>query len=136
MEPLPGIDIQAIENYQAVLQRFGAWPSFHDAEIHSVLMDRTRPDGPYLEMRIHVHTVKAEPDREGRYIDKQAMVTMRFSRMESEEIVGFNEQNSIFDMDMQCDQDHIKVEISSSYGCAGSFTCKHVAIRSVEDFDR
>lgn len=136
MELSPGIDVQAIENYQAILQRFGRWPSFHDAEIHSVWMDRAGADGPYIEMRIHVHTWKAEVDKEGRYIiDQQAMVTMRFSRIESAEIVGFNEQNAIFDMEMQADQDRIKVEVSSSYGCAGSFTCKHIAVRYVEDFE-
>jgi hypothetical protein len=135
MRPSPGIEIEAIENYLTVLQRFGSWPSFHDSEIHSILLDRDGPDGPYLEMRIHVFTTKADVDKEGRYIrDKQAMVTMRFSGIESEEIVEFNEQNAIFDLDMQPDQGRIAVVISSSYGCAGSFTCKHVAIKSVEDF--
>jgi hypothetical protein len=135
MEPSPSIDIRAIENYQTVLQRFGSWPPFHDSEIHSILLDRDGPDRPYLEMRVHVFEMKSDVDKQGRYVlDKHTMITMRFSGIESEEIVGFNEQNVIFNFDMRPDQDGIYVEISSSYGCAGSFTCKRVAIKSVEDF--
>jgi hypothetical protein len=137
MEPSLGIDIQVIENYQAILQRFGRWPSFHDSEIHSILLDRDGPDRPYLEMRVHVFVTTSDVDKEGRYVrDKQTMITMRFSGIESEEIVGFNVQNVIFDLHMQTEQDHISVAISSSYGCAGSFICERVTIRSVEDFKR
>ncbi len=129
------IDVQAIENYLALSQKFEGWPSFHDSEIHSLLLDRNGPDGPYIEMRIHVFTTKPDVDSEGRYIfDKQAIVTMRFSHVESEEITGFNEQNVIFDLDMRIGEDAIEVEISSSYGCAASFMCEHIAIKSVEDF--
>ncbi len=86
-------------------------------------------------MRIHVFTTRTDLDSEGRYVfDKQAMVTMRFSKIESEEITGFNEQNAVFDLDMRVGEDGIQVEISSSYGCAASFTCQHVAIKSVEGF--
>jgi len=135
MEASLGIDIQAIENYQTVLQRFGTWPSFHDSEIHSILLDRDGPDRPYLEMRVHVFATTSDVDKEGRYVrDKQTMITMRFSGIESEEIVEFNVQNVIFDLHMQADRDRISVEISSSFGCAGSFTCKRVAVKSVEDF--
>ncbi len=129
------IDVQAIENYLALSQRFEGWPSFHDSEIHSLLLDRNGPDGPYIEMRIHVFTTRTDVDSEGRYVfDKQAMVTMRFSHIECEEITGFNEQNAIFDLDMHIGEGGIEVEISSSYGCAASFTCEHIAIKSVEDF--
>ncbi len=131
----PDIEIQAIENHQAVLQRFGRWPSFHDSEIHSILMDRDGPDGPYLEMRVHVFTWTGDLDQDGRYVlDKEAMITIRFSGVESEEIVGFNEQNAIFNLHMRAEEDRIGVAIYSSYGCAGSFTCKRVAVRSVEDY--
>ncbi len=86
-------------------------------------------------MRVHVFEMKSDVDKQGRYVcDKHTMITMRFSGIESEEIVGFNEQNVIFHLHMRPDQDRIYVEISSSYGCAGSFTCKRVAIKSVEDF--
>jgi hypothetical protein len=85
-------------------------------------------------MRIHVFTVKADLDQAGRYVrDTQAMVTLRFSGIESEELVEFNEQNVIFDFDMRTDRDRIGVAVSSSYGCAVSFTCKHIAVKSVED---
>lgn len=134
MSPSPEMEIQAIENHQAVLQRFGRWPSFHDSEIHSILLDRDGPDGPYLEMRVHFFTRQRNLDEEGRYLlDKQAMITIRFSGVESEEIVGFNEQNAVFNLHMRAEQDRIGVAIYSSYGCAGSFTCRRVAVKSVED---
>ena len=135
MSPARGIEIQTIENFQTVLQRFGSWPSFHDAEIHSLLLERDGPDGPYLEMRVHVHTARGDVGKKGTYLcDKQAMITMRFCNIESLDIIEFNNQNVIFDMDMRTGQDRISVTISSSYGCAGSFTCKRVAVQSVEDF--
>ncbi len=135
MSPSPEIQVQAIENHQAVLQKFGRWPSFHDSEIHSILMDRDGPDGPSLEMCVHIFTWTDDLDRDGGCIlDKQVIVTLRFSAIDSEEIVGFNEQNAIFDLHMRADQDRIAVALSSSYGCAGSFTCKRISVKSVQDY--
>ncbi len=31
-----------IEGHELVLARFGAWPSFHDGEVHKLLLDSTR----------------------------------------------------------------------------------------------
>ncbi len=132
MKPLPGIGIEAIENHAAVLGVFGAWPSFHDGEIHSLILDRSGPDGPYIEICAHVFTCRPDLDCEGRYVrDKEAMVSMRFAKIESAEIVGFNEQNAIFRLDIERDEDRIRVVIHSSYGCSASFLCRQVSIREV-----
>jgi hypothetical protein len=47
-----------IQNEQALISIFGRWPSFHDATIISILLDREGEDGPSLEARVHVFDCK------------------------------------------------------------------------------
>jgi hypothetical protein len=61
---MPGAD--------AVVAWFGYWPTFHDAEVTSILLDRAGPS------RVVVHTFEMTPevDAQGHYvIAKRAIVT-------------------------------------------------------------
>ena len=35
-------DHETIVNHQPVVDAFGQWPSFHDGEVHRIVLDRTR----------------------------------------------------------------------------------------------
>ena len=60
-----------IEGHAQVLEAFGQWPRFHDAEVHRVVLDRTRksPSGSYypsVELVIRGWVMTSEVT-EGRY---------------------------------------------------------------------
>ena len=47
------------ENEEKLIDIFGYWPSFHDAEILRIRLDRAGSDGPSLTADIHVFEMKA-----------------------------------------------------------------------------
>lgn len=58
-----------IENQELVTEIFGEWPSFHDAEVVSLRLDRQGEgggeDGPTLDAAIHVWRTTEEVDPRG-----------------------------------------------------------------------
>ena len=66
-----------IDNQELVTRIFGRWPSFHDAEVLSVRLDRGvngEADEPSLEAAIHVFQMTAEIDSRGYYVRKNNTV--------------------------------------------------------------
>ena len=47
---------------------FGDWPSFHDAEVTRLVLDRSGPDGLTLDLEIHVFEATSEVDPAGFYV--------------------------------------------------------------------
>lgn len=46
---------------------FGRWPSFHDAEVVRLVLDRHGTDGPTAELVVHVWSVGADVDEHGSF---------------------------------------------------------------------
>jgi hypothetical protein len=131
--------MERIRNSESLTAIFGRWPSFHDAEIHSIYLNRGGGSGPFLEAKIHVYEMTKEVDAKRRYILKNhTLVTFRFSRVAMGEIKWFNQQNVIshFGIDeVEAEPNsgrNFKISITSSYGCEASFECEEVTIISVE----
>ena len=133
--------MERIKNSEALTAIFGRWPSFHDAEIHSMYLDRGGKAGPFLEAKIHVYEMTKEVDARGRYVLKNhTLVTFRFSRVVMGEIKWFNQQNVISYLDIDevgpesSGRRNFYISIKSSNGCEASFECEDVIITSVEPF--
>ena len=131
-----------IENQEQLTRIFGRWPSFHDAEIHRMVLDRDGPDSPTIELSIHTWRMTADTDARGYYVLKDhTMVTLRFTRVELVELSGFNGQNSLFDLQIsdiepeQNDGRRCRVAMSSSYGLGGLFDCERIIVASVAPYD-
>lgn len=54
--------MNVVENAAALEAIFGRWPSFHDAEVLRVALDRSGDDGPTLELVVHVFVMTGEVD--------------------------------------------------------------------------
>ena len=77
----PGVVIGHID---AIVQRFGRWPSFHDAEVVRVVLDRA---GIVLELQIKVALMLAETDAAGYFkLENPTLVTFRFSGVDELEM--------------------------------------------------
>src|SRR5215469_9978453 len=85
---------------------FGDWPSFHDAEVIDVDLQRSplEPErdsslNPVLTVRIHVHKMTDEVDSRGYFVLKNhTLATIRFYAVDEFEIDGFATQNVIFEL--------------------------------------
>ena len=82
-----------------VLETFGLWPSFHDGEVHRLVLDRTRrsPNGAYVPaIELVVRGWNLIPDKEnnGLYKEKNdSVVHFLFEEVTDVEFDGFNHQN-------------------------------------------
>jgi hypothetical protein len=130
-----------IKNKEALIDIFGRWPSFHDAEIISIYLDRDGGAGPFLEAKIHLFEMTDQVEDNGAYVLRHhTLVTFRFAKVVMGEVKWFNHQNVIACMsidEVKPDQNNgcsFNVSIESSYGCEASFECREVMITNVEPF--
>jgi hypothetical protein len=108
-----------IQNSHLLTDIFGRWPSFHDAEVLRIMLDRdeARLFGPYLQATIHLFEMTPQIDERGRYVLKNHVaVTFRFIEIYELKLEDFNHQNvlqglSIYNVsDRQLER--IKFEVS------------------------
>jgi len=97
-----------IEGHQLVLERFGMWPSFHDGEVHRIVLDRNKRNAagsavPTLEIQIRGWIMTSEVSESGHYHYKQAhdsVVHFVFEDVFDLELEGFNHQNVLSSLNL------------------------------------
>lgn len=131
-----------VRNASLLEEVFGTWPSFHDAEVLSVQLDRTGEQAPILETLIHVFEMTTDLDSSGRYVLKNnTMVRFRFTRIALEMLRWFNRQNVLWDLAIERmespspEGQELEIEFSSSYGLEAVFQCQTAEIVSVTPYE-
>jgi hypothetical protein len=125
--------VSDVINSEALVERFGEWPSFHDAEIQSLRLDSGQRGGgvPTLELEIHVFAA-------GPHDPKHSLATFLFERVEEVKLDGFGPQNVIdelvFDAASTIHGPRVRVFLPSNNGLDGSFLCETVIVLSVAPF--
>jgi hypothetical protein len=119
---------------------FGYWPSFHDAEVSWVRLDR-RPFGdgqPALETLVHVFEITNEVGADGYYVLRHhVLVHLRFRDLAELRLDGFNHQNSLMGLtitdirDRQTERVLWEVRIDPAYGVGAKFQCHSIEVVSV-----
>lgn len=132
------MQVPEIENVEIVTDVFGGWPSYHDAEIVRLTLDRSGPEGPRLEALIYVFLMTTDVDKDGFYILKhKSLVTLEFTEVAVEKIECFNQQNVIsaiviVDIDpAKNDGRRFEIEFGASYGCEATFQAKRIIVRDL-----
>lgn len=115
-----------------VLAWFGHWPSFHDAEVLSITLDRSHPS------RIAVHTWNRtqELDARGYYVlDKHAIVTfvMEDFLLDREgitntQIQGFNAQNVLSSVAVRKTLEGYDLILDGIYGVSASISARRLRV--------
>ena len=134
--------MNAIEHRDRLTSIFGQWPSFHDAEVIRLVLDRAGPEAPTLETQIHVFAATPEVDSTGHHVlTKHMLVTLRFTDVDLESLDSFNEQNVLFELSfssippVEHEGRGIRVEMASSFGLAAAFECKRAIVTGVEPYE-
>lgn len=114
---------------------FGSWPSFHDAEVVRLSLDRRGADGPILEAQIHVFRMTSKVDSRDFYVlQNHTLATLRFTKVTIRAFEDFNHQNVLFALDIaRRDPGAIEglgfeVRMQSSYGLQAWFSCERVIV--------
>jgi tRNA(adenine34) deaminase len=147
-----------IENSDKILNIFGYWPSFHDAEIQELNLNiadgepwEPGSESPTLTMKIHVFEMTKDLTPEGYFILKNHTLTrLRFRSVQDLQLSGFANQNSIFELVFGTEPmsyphgggpiegpppNLFIVKIDSSVGLSGEFKCLSAEVVSVEPCD-
>jgi hypothetical protein len=135
-------EAELVENAALLTRVFGEWPSFHDAEVLTMHLDRAGADGPVLEACVHVFRMTREVDARGRYaLTHHTKVTLRFINILLRQLHGFNDQNSLSGLDIEevgPAESHgrrFSVYFGSNSGVEADLLCDRIVIQAAEPFD-
>jgi hypothetical protein len=135
-------EAELVENAALLTRVFGGWPSFHDAEVLTMHLDRAGADGPSLEACVHVFRATGEVGAQGRYVlTHHTKVTLRFVDILLARLRGFDGQNSLWDLDIvevdpaESDGRRLSVCFGSNVGVECELLCNRIVVEAVEPFD-
>ena len=137
---------QVVKGHEKLTEIFGRWPSFHDAEVLGIRLDRRGSDeweGPVVFVSVHVFEGYRE-DEHSKEVKwrKHTVVTFRFSRVVDISLLDFNQQNAIWNLTFETGQPEYeastwvgpayRVTFQPCFGVSFSFVCGSAEVDSVE----
>jgi hypothetical protein len=134
--------VDRIPGAEQLLAVFGYWPSFHDAEVLWLRLDRRAHCegcyGPTLEVLVHAFEMTSEVGADGCYVLRHhVLVLLRFRDVVELQLDGFNYQNALMGLtltdlrDRQMEHVQWAVRFDSAFGVDASFQCYTVEVVSV-----
>jgi len=119
-------DSKDLVGADALTAWFGRWPSFHDAEILSVELNRAGTSC----VRIHTWNMTTDLNATGGYkIDKHCVVLFLLEQISDLELADFSGQNVIFGLQIEKHDAGYRLELSPCYGLAGYLVAKSIEIK-------
>lgn len=129
---------QHIKGHERILNAFGYWPSFHDSEIRSVLLDRSSVlFEEVADTRLDVCLHAFEWTRNTQPAFNHHLVQLRFHEINDVNINGFNHQNAIMEFKIEDHVQHpdaavgLKLTFVPANGLSGSFCAASAEVLSV-----
>jgi hypothetical protein len=114
-----------IPGLASVKEWFGYWPSFHDAEIVSLNLNRNSAS----RLSIHVFHTLNQTNEHGHYLTtKHAVVCFILEEIQDLNLVQFSDQNVISGLVLSKSGDGYSIELGCCYRLCGSLTAKSVRI--------
>jgi Immunity protein 50 len=115
-----------------VIQWFGYWPTFHDAEVLSIKLDRSGTS----TLAIRAFETTREVDSSGHYVQaKHATVTFYFEGFPRDQygitnirIEGFNHQNVLGNAEVKRTAQGYELVLWGCYGVEGSLGCERIRV--------
>lgn len=118
--------LEAVEGAKTLYDWFGYWPSFHDAEV--MLVHLNRRDASVLVL--HTWEMTKEVDDKGYYgLAKHVVVEIAMNEVIGLNLNGFNGQNVVFGLAIERTQNGYRLALEDCYGLAGEVEAKNISIR-------
>jgi hypothetical protein len=121
-------------NSETLVERFGRWPSFHDAEVYGVSLDSgQRSDGrTRLRLDVHVFAVEDRPSGDEFNFVNHTLVSLEFDDVDSLSLEGFGPQNVLDDLVLEeisaAAGQQVQVSLPANNGMTASFRCTGVTV--------
>lgn len=125
---------------------FGRWPSFHDAEVVRLTLDRADPErgdfgGPTLTLAVRVFTFGPDIAPSGHYVlHHETLATLQFRGVAQLALDDFNQQNALLGLRIddirgrQLEGLAWEVELTPAFGVGAQFQCAEVAVLAADDW--
>jgi hypothetical protein len=142
----------SIPGCEKLVNIFGYWPSFHDAEVLELhlLRGNVQPEKgmyefPSLTLNIHLWRLTKEVDAKGYLVLRDhTLTTLKFTDVAAEfQMQGFNHQNAMMSLSIERRERSegtaplFAVTIAPAFGMGASFECLGIevvdAVRCTED---
>jgi hypothetical protein len=134
--------VPSIAGAEQLVAVFGYWPSFHDAEVLWLWLDRRAHGdgcyGPTLEALVRAFEMTSEVGADGYYVLRHhVLVHLRFLDVVELRLDGFNYQNALMGLtfadlrDRQMERVRWAVRFDSAFGLDASFQCYAAEVVSV-----
>jgi hypothetical protein len=130
-----------IAGTEKLIAVFGRWPTFHDAEVVRLSLDRRSPTGgcePTIDAVVHTWEMTADIDPAGHYgMRNHVLVHLRFFGIDELQLDGFNGQNVLFALTVSAVQGReadgldFQIEFDPSFGVGMLFLCRAIEIVAV-----
>ena len=112
------MNIIEIENSSSVVQYFGHWPSFHDAEVVSMQFDRGEPGyWPIIHIRFQ--------------LTDECEIVLLFQNVHEYELDGFNCQNVVSGLRFHKENELIICNLGPCSGLSGNVVAEKVSVQKL-----
>jgi hypothetical protein len=119
-------ELKTIQGAEKLLEWFGYWPSFHDAEVIALNLDRRLPSA----VVIHTWEMTSQVDAKGYYIlEKHVVVEFVLMGVFDVDLKMFNRQNVIAGLRLEKIEGGFRIGLHECYGIAGTIDAGDIAIR-------
>ena len=123
--PFP-TELEGITGARELYDWFGYWPSFHDAEVVTLHLDRAGSSS----LAVHTWEMTKEVDALGHYVLRKHVVVKfvmdDISNLSLEEI---KRQNVVFGIQISREDESFKLVLHPCYGITGMIVARQLAIK-------
>ena len=124
--------VRQIANSEIVIQHFGYWPNFHDAEIKKVLFEANPGFYPSVTFVIRAFETTNETDEKGYYRQtKQCEIEVQFTEIKEIEFDGFSHQNVILALQFEKQGTDVICTLDASVGLEVYIVAQAAAVVSL-----
>ena len=118
--------LEAIHGAKELYDWFGFWPSFHDAEILWLHLDRSGTSS----IAVHTWEVTSELDANGFYVPaKHVIVEFAVEEVFDLSLNGFNQQNVVSSLIVEKLDNGFRLNLGDCFGIAGTIDGREMSIR-------
>ncbi len=136
-----------IDGHERIVAHFGFWPSFHDAEVFKLVLERSnvKPKtqiDPVLDLHLRGWVLTSEIAPAGHYTQQgDALFHFRFEGVRDLQIEGFNGQNVLTALNLELatspdkpGKNVLKVELEHCFEFEASFTAERARLISITPY--
>lgn len=119
-------ELETVNGAKNLCDWFGYWPSFHDAEVIWLHLNRRTTSS----LVVHTWEMTKEVDEQGYYVQaKHVVVEFLMNNIVDLNLNGFSHQNVIFGLMIERLDDNYRLTLEGCYGIAGTIDAKDISIR-------